>query len=122
MVIQTSSPGMAVAKASTSPVSIRPLASAMRAVGITRAQLIRQVIFEGSLISSYGTVLGLVTGLWIGGGLIAIGQNATSIALNVPVLKLAVLAVGGVISGMIAAVLPAIRASRLPIQQTIARG
>ena len=94
----------------------------MRAVGITRAQLIRQVIFEGSLISSYGTVLGLVTGLWIGGGLIAIGQNATSIALNVPVLKLAVLAVGGVVSGMIAAVLPAIRASRLPIQQTIARG
>jgi putative ABC transport system permease protein len=93
----------------------------LRAVGLTRRQLIGQVVTEGALIAAFGAIIGVGIGLWIGAGLISITKDTTAIGLDVPWLTLLGLVVGAGLAGLLAAIVPAVRVGRLPIAEAIGR-
>ena len=92
----------------------------LRAVGMSRAQVRTAVRWEAVLIALLGTVLGLATGTVLGIVTVRALADEGLDRLAVPVVTLAVLAVGGALFGIVGAVLPARRASRLDVLQAIA--
>jgi putative ABC transport system permease protein len=91
----------------------------LRAVGMSRAQVRTAVRWEAVLIAMLGTVLGLATGTLLGVVTVRALADEGLDRLAVPVITLAVLAVGGALFGIVGAVLPARRASRLDVLQAI---
>ncbi len=92
----------------------------LRAVGMSRAQVRTAVRWEAVLIALLGTVLGLATGTVLGIVTVRALADEGLDRLAVPVVTLAALAVGGALFGIVGAVLPARRASRLDVLQAIA--
>ena len=92
----------------------------LRAVGMSRAQVRTAVRWEAVLIALLGTVLGLATGTVLGIVTVRALADEGLDRLAVPVITLAALAVGGALFGIVGAVLPARRASRLDVLQAIA--
>jgi putative ABC transport system permease protein len=91
----------------------------LRAVGLSRPQLRRMVTLESVTISVLGAVLGLALGLVFGALLrYALRDDLTSLAL--PVGQLTAFLVLAVLVGVLAAILPAIRAARLDVLKAIA--
>jgi putative ABC transport system permease protein len=86
----------------------------MRAVGMTRAQARRMVRHEGVITALIGAALGLPLGI----ALAAIATRAlrgADVAFSLPIGILAALTVVAVVAGVVAAALPARRASRLNV-------
>ncbi|MFF8380208.1 ABC transporter permease [Streptomyces sp. NPDC015661] len=91
----------------------------LRAVGQTRAQLRAMVRWESVLVAAFGTVGGLALGGFLGWVLVrASGDSAFAFA--VPTVRLAVVALVGLVAGAVAAWRPARRAARLEILRAIA--
>jgi len=91
----------------------------LRAVGLTRPQLRRMITLESVAISVLGAVLGLALGLLFGSLLrYALREDLTS--LELPIGQLTVFLALAVVVGVLAAVVPAIRASRLDVLKAIA--
>lgn len=91
----------------------------LRAVGLRRSQLRRMVTLESVAISVLGAVLGMALGLVFGALLrYALREDLTSLAL--PIGQLTGFLVLAVVVGVLAAILPAIRASRLDVLEAIA--
>lgn len=92
----------------------------LRAVGMARRQVRRMVRWEAVLVSGFGAVLGV--GLGLGFGLAVAHAMPDDIVSNVavPVPLLGGVAVLAVLFGLLAAQLPARRASRLDVLQAIA--
>lgn len=92
----------------------------LRAVGMSRAGIRRTIVIEALLIAVFGAVLGMVTGVAFGALLqrILAAEGIEEFAVNVPqlLLFLVLAAVGGVL----AALWPAWRASRLRILDAVA--
>ncbi len=88
----------------------------LRAVGQTRAQLRSVLRFESLITSTFGTVLGLLLGGFLG-WVFAVVSGAGTFSL--PVVQLAVVAVLGAVAGVLAAIRPARRAARLPVLESI---
>ena len=91
----------------------------LRAIGTSRRQLRRLVRLESVLIAIHGAILGLALGLAWG----VAGQRALRAygitALTIPWATVAAVLVGAVLVGLIAALLPSIRASRLDVLTAI---
>lgn len=86
----------------------------LRAVGMTRRQLRTTVRTEALLIALTGTIIGLVLGTAIGAALIkSFGPAQALTGFAIPWTRLAVVLVAGVLVGLVAAVIPARRATRL---------
>lgn len=86
----------------------------LRAVGMTRRQLRKTIRIEALLISMTGTVVGLVLGTAIGAALIkSFGPNQALTGFAIPVDRLVTVLVVGVIVGLVSAILPARRATRM---------
>jgi putative ABC transport system permease protein len=93
----------------------------LRAVGQTQRQLKSMVRLESVIVSLFGTVGGLVLGVYLGWALAQAGDKAEGLALfTVPVTTLAVILVLGAAAGIVAAIRPARRAARLPLLVAIA--
>ncbi len=91
----------------------------LRAVGLSRSQTRTMVGVESVLISVFGVLLGIVVGLALGTAIVeALGGEM--LVLTVPWLYLAVIVVLGMLAGMVAAILPGIRAARLNVLEAIA--
>ena len=91
----------------------------LRAVGMTRRQLRRMITIESVSTAVFGAVLGAVLGLVLG---IAVqhGLRSQGLAtLSIPYLPLVIVLVASALAGMVAAVLPAWRASRLDVLRAI---
>ena len=89
----------------------------LRAVGQTRRGTRATLRLEAVIVSTFGTVLGLALGTFVGWGLfVAAAQGA---AATVPVARLLLIAVLGAGAGVLAAIRPARRAARLPILDAI---
>ncbi len=91
----------------------------IRAIGMSRMQVARMVTVESVLISVFGALLGMAVGVGLGLAIVsAIGGRYLTLTVSwgylVTVLVLAVVA------GIVAAVLPAIRAARLNVLNAIA--
>ena len=92
----------------------------VRAIGMSRRQLRRMIRWESVVVSVLGAVVGLVVGVGFG---IAMAtslrdQGIRSFAVPVPTIAIVVLLAG--VAGMLAAILPARRASRLNVLEAIA--
>lgn len=92
----------------------------LRAVGQTQRQARSMLRWESVILSTFGTLVGLVVGTVLGWVLFMTvsGDGGGTFALPVP--QLAVAAVLGALAGMAAAFRPARRAARLPILDAIA--
>lgn len=91
----------------------------LRAVGLSRRKLRRMITLESVAIALLGAVLGMVVGLVIGVVLReSLKDDLTELAL--PLNGLGVFFVVAVIFGVLAAIVPAIRASRMKVLDAIA--
>ncbi len=94
----------------------------LRAVGQSRKQLRAMVRWESVIIAVFGTVGGIMIGLFLGWGLLEVTSASEDIPApyTVPFGQLlAVLIVGGVV-GILAGWMPARRAAKLDILDAIA--
>lgn len=91
----------------------------LRAVGQTRRQVRSVLRLESAIIATFGTVVGLVVGTFVGWSLFeAIAErNAT---FSVPVTQLVLILIIGALAGVVAGWRPARRAARVPILDAIA--
>jgi putative ABC transport system permease protein len=92
----------------------------LRAVGMTRRQLRATVRWESVIIALFGTALGLVIGLFFGWAIVQALADEGFTAFVVPSGQLAVVALIAALAGVVAAILPARRASRLDVLEAIA--
>ncbi len=92
----------------------------LRAVGETRRQLRRSVSEESVIITLLGTFLGLVIGMFFAWALIRALADQHLNVFSIPVGQLVEFVVAAVIVGVLAALYPAWRASRLDVLEAIA--
>ena len=91
----------------------------LRAVGLSRRKLRRMITLESVAIALLGAVLGMVLGLVIG---VVLRQSLKDdlTELSLPLDSLFVFLVVAVIFGVLAAIVPAVRASRMKVLDAIA--
>ena len=92
----------------------------MRAVGLGKTQLSGEIITESVLTSLYGTVLGGATGVVLAAALKKILEDQGLTSLSIPWSQMVSMLALSVVVGIIAALWPALRASRLPVLDAIA--
>jgi putative ABC transport system permease protein len=92
----------------------------LRAVGLGRAQTMRMVTVEAVVISVFGALLGLVVGAGLGAAVVQALHDQGITTLALPWTQMAVYLVLAAVVGVVAAVLPAIRASRVNVLRAIA--
>ncbi len=91
----------------------------LRAVGMTRSQVRVMVRWESVLTSLYGAVVGVVMGLVLGYIVIVALHDQGLTTYSVPVQAIVVIVVAAFVVGVLAAVIPARRATRFDILQAI---
>ena len=94
----------------------------LRAVGETRSQLRRSVAEESVIITLLGTFLGLVIGMFFAWALIRALADQHLNVFSIPVGQLVTFVVAAAVVGVLAALYPALRASRLNVLEAIATG
>ncbi|HXD58323.1 MAG TPA: FtsX-like permease family protein, partial [Thermoleophilaceae bacterium] len=82
----------------------------LRAVGLTRRQTRRMIRYESVITALIGTVTGIALGIVLGGLLAA---RVDEINFTIPVGSLIIFVIAAVIVGLLAAIFPARRASKL---------
>ena len=92
----------------------------LRAVGMSRRQMRRMIRCESVIVALVGGVVGTVLGIFWGWVFTAAleGQGVTE--LSIPVVQLGVFLVLSMVAGVVAAIVPAWRASRLDVLAAIA--
>ena len=88
---------------------------------MSRKQVRRSVLIESSIIAVLGTLIGLVLGIGFALALSVrlAGDNPDLFLFRLPVGQLVVIVVVAALAGVVAAVLPAWRASRLDVLTAI---
>jgi putative ABC transport system permease protein len=93
----------------------------LRAVGTTRRQIVTMILAESLVLSTMGTLLGLLAGVWMAYALVgAMGATGFPLEFFFPWQGLAAAAVIGIAFGVIAAIVPARSAARLKIVDALA--
>lgn len=91
----------------------------LRAVGTTRRQLRRAVRWESVIVSVFGAVVGVVVGLLLGVALSLAVPNTVIDGITMPFSTIIVVLIGAIIAGVLAALYPAWKASRMDVLQAI---
>ena len=92
----------------------------LRAVGMTRRQMRRMIRWEAAAVALYGAVVGVVLGGVFGiATAVAIPDDIID-TVSIPVAQLVIFLVVSVVFGLIAALFPAFRASRMNVLDAIA--
>jgi putative ABC transport system permease protein len=92
----------------------------LRAIGLARRQLRRMIRLESVVIAVFGAVLGLVLGLVWGVCMQQVLALQGMTALAIPWFTIVAVVVGSAVVGVVAALLPALRASRMNVLAAIA--
>ncbi|MEV0931746.1 ABC transporter permease [Streptomyces phaeochromogenes] len=92
----------------------------LRAIGLARRQLRRMIRLESVVIAVFGAVLGLALGLVWGVCVQQVLALQGMKALAIPWTTLVAVVVGSAVVGIVAALLPALRASRMNVLAAIA--
>jgi putative ABC transport system permease protein len=92
----------------------------LRAIGLGRAQVMRMVTVEAVVISLFGALLGLGVGSGLGAAVVRALKDQGFTDLALPWSQMGVYLVIAGIVGVVAAVLPAIRAARIDVLAAIA--
>jgi ABC-type antimicrobial peptide transport system permease subunit len=92
----------------------------LRAVGMTRRQVRRMIRHESIVTSLIGGVLGLAVGLGLAAMVIgALARTSSKLVFAVPYGSLLLFGLAAIVAGMLAAIFPARRASRLRILRAL---
>ena len=94
----------------------------LRAVGMTRSQVRTTVRWESVLTSLYGAIVGVVLGLVLGYVVIVALKDQGLTTYTIPTRAIAVIVVSAFVTGVLAAVIPAWRATKHDILQAITTG
>ncbi len=92
----------------------------LRAVGMSRRQVRSTVRWESVIIALFGTLLGLIIGIFFGWALVQALRDQGIDQLSLPPGQLLILVFLGAIFGTLAAIWPARRAARLDMLKAIA--
>ncbi|WP_329214661.1 ABC transporter permease [Streptomyces sp. NBC_01485] len=92
----------------------------LRAIGLGRRQLRRMIRLESVVIAVFGAVLGLALGLVWGVCIQQVLELQGMKALAIPWTTIVAVVVGSAVVGVVAALLPALRASRMNVLAAIA--
>lgn len=107
----------------------RQLIGALRALGVTRSEIFRLIVLEAAGLGLIASLLGLVLGIILGGGLLILIEetlNAVYFSITSPLLNVSsITLVKGLLLGvgvtLISILHPAIQAIRIPPIQTLSR-
>ena len=92
----------------------------LRAIGLSRRQLRRMITLESVVISLLGAILGVVLGLGFGVALMYALRDEGLEVISIPYDQLGIFLLVSLVIGVLAALLPARRASRLDVLRAIA--
>jgi putative ABC transport system permease protein len=92
----------------------------LRAIGLRRAQTMRMITVESVVISVFGALLGLGVGIGLGASVIRALRDEGFTELALPWSSMSVYLALAALVGVVAAVLPAIRAARVNVLAAIA--
>ncbi|MFF0009241.1 ABC transporter permease [Streptomyces tibetensis] len=92
----------------------------LRAIGLARRQLRRMIRLESVVIAVFGAVLGLALGLVWGVCMHQVLALQGMTALAIPWVTIVLVVAGSAVVGVVAALLPALRASRMNVLAAIA--
>ncbi len=92
----------------------------LRAIGLRRSQTMRMVTVEAVVISLFGALLGVAVGIGLGAAVVQALKDEGFNTLALPWIQMGVYLVLAGVVGVIAAVLPAIRAAGLSVLVAIA--
>lgn len=92
----------------------------MRAIGMTRSQVRSSVRWESLIVTLIGAVEGVLVGLALGFGVVAALRDDGIEVFSVPIARMAVIFVVAIVLGMIAAIIPARRATKVNVLEAIA--
>lgn len=87
----------------------------LRAVGMTRRQLRSSIRWEAVIIAVFGSLLGLLIGLFFGRVMVTALADEGFSQFRAPLLQLLVITLLATLAGVVAAALPARRAARLDV-------
>jgi putative ABC transport system permease protein len=87
----------------------------LRAVGMTRRQVRQTIRREAAMVTAFGATLGICAGLPIGIGLVKALASVGITQLAIPTQSIVLVACIAMVAGVLAALLPARRASRLDV-------
>jgi len=90
----------------------------LRAIGLTRRQARRMIRYESVIIALIGAALGLPLGILLA-AVITKAMDSMDVTFSLPVLAVVVFAIVATLAGMLAAILPARRASRLNVLKAL---
>ncbi len=91
----------------------------LRAVGTTRRQLKRAIRWESVIVSVFGAVVGVAVGLLLGVALSYAVPNTVIDGITLPFGTVIAVLIGSVAAGVVAAVYPARKASRMDVLRAI---
>ncbi len=92
----------------------------LRAVGVRRRSVRRMITIESMVMAIFGTILGMILGVSLGAALVIALREFGFETVAIPWVWLALYTLGAAAAGVIAALYPARRASKLDILQAIA--
>jgi putative ABC transport system permease protein len=92
----------------------------LRVVGMSRRQMRRMVRWESVVIAVLGGIVGLALGVLWGWAFSRALEEQGLTVFRIPVVEVLLFVVGSMVAGVLAAVLPAWRASRLDVLEAIA--
>lgn len=87
----------------------------LRAVGVKRGQVRTMITLESVQIAIYGAVIGIAIGLGLGWAFVTVmSGEGLDAAVSIPWGQVGLMLVGSAVVGVIAALWPAVKASRTP--------
>lgn len=92
----------------------------LRAIGLRRAQTMRMITVEAVVISLFGALLGVVVGSGLGAAVVRALKDEGITKLVLPWSQMGTFLILATIVGVVAAVLPAVRAARINVLGAIA--
>jgi putative ABC transport system permease protein len=92
----------------------------LRAIGLRRSQMMRMITVEAVVISLFGALLGIGVGVGLGAAVVRALKDQGFTQYAFPWVLMAVYLVAAAVVGVVAAVVPAIRAARLNVLNAIA--
>jgi putative ABC transport system permease protein len=91
----------------------------LRAIGMTRRQVMRMVVVEATILGIVGVVLGSIAGIGVGALMLQLGGGGVGETNGIPWLPIGVATVLGLVLPALAAIYPARAAARVSIVEAL---